>query len=99
MKGRTERVAEPLDKALVPFVCVEDMMSLINAPGLDRCLVELTDTIAKDVARWERFDKTPRVASHSAIAFASVAQKRPFDRTMATAALSRISVVSASCSE
>ena len=57
----------PSEKALVPFVSVENMLALVHERGLDRCLVELTDAIAADFARWEDFDKTPRVASHSAI--------------------------------
>lgn len=57
----------PSDKALVPFVNVEHMLALIHGYGLDRCLIELTDYIAADFARWEQFDKIPRVASHSPI--------------------------------
>ena len=57
----------PSDKALVPFVSVENMLTLVHGRGLDRCLAELTDFIAADFARWEMFDKTPRVASHSKI--------------------------------
>jgi ornithine cyclodeaminase len=67
MKEPIEMKTDPSDKALVPFVSVEDMMTLINDQGLDRCLIELTDTISEDFLRWESFDKTPRVASHSAI--------------------------------
>lgn len=57
----------PSDQALVPFVSVEKMLALIHSHGLDRCLTELTDAIAADFARWEAFDKTPRIAAHSAI--------------------------------
>ena len=51
--------------ALVPFVSVQNMMRLVLDIGIERCMVELTDHIAEDFARWESFDKTPRVASHS----------------------------------
>ncbi len=55
----------PSAKALVPFVSVENMMRLVHAIGIETVLRELTDVIEADFARWELFDKTPRVASHS----------------------------------
>ncbi|WP_299294234.1 ornithine cyclodeaminase [uncultured Tateyamaria sp.] len=56
----------PSDKALVPFVSVDHMMQLIHHVGLPDMLRGLSTYIADDFARWEQFDKTPRVASHSA---------------------------------
>ncbi|EKF57702.1 ornithine cyclodeaminase [Agrobacterium albertimagni AOL15] len=58
-------VPAPSDKALVPFVSVENMMRLVHHIGIERVLTELTDVIEADFKRWELFDKTPRVASHS----------------------------------
>ncbi len=55
----------PSEKALVPFVSVENMMRLVHHIGLETLLAELTDVIEADFRRWEVFDKTPRVASHS----------------------------------
>ena len=55
----------PSEKALVPFVSVENMMRLVHHIGVETMLVELTDVIEADFRRWELFDKTPRVASHS----------------------------------
>jgi len=55
----------PSEKALVPFVSVENMMHLVHRIGIETMLTELTDVIEADFRRWERFDKTPRVASHS----------------------------------
>lgn len=55
----------PSQLALVPFVSVENMMRFVLHTGLDRVLIELADEIEADFRRWERFDKTPRVASHS----------------------------------
>lgn len=55
----------PSDKALVPFVSVDDMMRLIHHLGIERMLKGLADYIEADFKRWELFDKTPRVASHS----------------------------------
>ncbi len=56
----------PSDKALVPFVSVDNMMRLIHHIGVEPMLVGLADYIETDFKRWELFDKTPRVASHSA---------------------------------
>jgi len=50
---------------LVPFVSVDDMMKLVLEIGVERFLVELAGYIEDDFKRWEMFDKTPRVASHS----------------------------------
>jgi ornithine cyclodeaminase len=55
----------PSQKALVPFVSVENMMRLVHHVGLEVMLRELADEIERDFARWELFDKTPRVGSHS----------------------------------
>ncbi|RMC62499.1 ornithine cyclodeaminase [Sinorhizobium meliloti] len=51
---------------IVPFVSVDHMMKLVLATGVERFLIELAAYIEEDFRRWERFDKTPRVASHSA---------------------------------
>ena len=56
----------PSDKALVPFVSVENMMRLVHHIGIEEMLRGLADYIEADFKRWELFDKTPRVASHSA---------------------------------
>ena len=55
----------PSDKALVPFVSVDHMMGLVHHIGLEIILRDLADEIESDFKRWEEFDKTPRVASHS----------------------------------
>jgi ornithine cyclodeaminase len=51
---------------LVPFVSVDAMMKLVLRIGVERFLEELGGNIEEDFLRWERFDKTPRVAAHSA---------------------------------
>ncbi len=51
---------------IVPFVSVDSMMKLVHAIGVERFLVDLAGFIEADFKRWESFDKTPRVASHSA---------------------------------
>ena len=55
----------PSDKALVPFVSVDNMMRLVHHIGIEEMLIGLADYIEDDFKRWELFDKTPRVASHS----------------------------------
>lgn len=51
---------------IVPFVSVDNMMKLVLATGIERFLTELAAAIEEDFRRWELFDKTPRIASHSA---------------------------------
>ena len=55
----------PSAKAYVPFVSVENMMKLVHHVGVEEMLRGLADYIEADFRRWELFDKTPRVASHS----------------------------------
>ncbi|KMK67132.1 ornithine cyclodeaminase [Puniceibacterium sp. IMCC21224] len=57
---------QPSAKALVPFVSVDHMMQLIHHIGLPEMLRGIAANIEEDFRRWELFDKTPRVASHSA---------------------------------
>ncbi len=52
-------------KAMVPFVSVDAMMRLVHQVGIETMLRELCDRIEADFRRWDCFDKTPRVASHS----------------------------------
>ncbi|GGO52147.1 ornithine cyclodeaminase [Roseovarius pacificus] len=56
----------PSNKALVPFVSVENMMKLVHHIGIEPMLRGLAAYIEDDFRRWELFDKTPRIASHSA---------------------------------
>jgi ornithine cyclodeaminase len=50
---------------IVPFVSVENMMDLVLSIGTETFLRELADYVEEDFLRWESFDKTARVASHS----------------------------------
>ncbi|MBR0645344.1 ornithine cyclodeaminase [Plastoroseomonas hellenica] len=50
---------------IVPFISVDHMMKLVLAIGVDRVLTDLAAYIEEDFRRWDSFDKTPRVASHS----------------------------------
>ncbi len=56
---------KPSELAYVPFVSVENMMGLVHHIGIEKVLCELAQEIEVDFKRWELFDKTPRVASHS----------------------------------
>lgn len=55
----------PSDLAMVPFVSVENMMSIINIRTLPVIIREIAEYIEADFLSWESFDKTPRVAAHS----------------------------------
>lgn len=55
----------PSELALVPFVSVDDMMKIVNTLGPAKMIAEIAGYIEADFLRWEQFDKTPRVASHS----------------------------------
>ncbi|RBP09676.1 ornithine cyclodeaminase [Roseiarcus fermentans] len=52
--------------SLVPFVSVDHMMRIVWDIGPERMIVELAAYIEEDFRRWELFDKTPRIAAHSA---------------------------------
>ena len=55
----------PSKLAYVPFVSVDNMMQLIHRIGVEDMLKGIATYIEEDFRRWELFDKTPRVASHS----------------------------------
>jgi ornithine cyclodeaminase len=55
----------PSKQAYVPFVSVANMMKIVLHLGIERVLTDLVQEIEDDFRRWDKFDKTPRVASHS----------------------------------
>ena len=55
----------PSQLAYIPFVSVENMMRLVHSFDLETVLAELTDAVEADYRRWDMFEKTPRLASHS----------------------------------
>jgi ornithine cyclodeaminase len=59
--------SQPSEKAMVPFVSVDGMMQIVHRIGLAEVLRRLVACIEEDFRRWEVFDKTPRVAAHSAV--------------------------------
>ncbi|WP_170784522.1 ornithine cyclodeaminase [Ruegeria lacuscaerulensis] len=58
-------MTQPSDKALVPFVSVDNMMRLVHHIGLERMITQIAARIEADFKRWESFDKTPRIPAHS----------------------------------
>jgi len=50
---------------MVPFVSVDDMMNIVNTIGASKMIAEIAEYVEADFKRWDLFDKTPRVASHS----------------------------------
>jgi len=50
---------------IVPFVSVDCMMKLVLTLGVETFLSELAAYVEADFKRWELFDKTARIASHS----------------------------------
>ena len=48
------------------FIDVQAMSTLIQAIGVTQFIAQLTDTITKDFLRWPDFEKSARVANHSA---------------------------------
>ncbi len=51
---------------IVPFVSVDQMMKIVLEVGVETLLKEMAAYIESDFKRWEIFDKSPRVAAHSA---------------------------------
>jgi len=56
----------PSPLSLVPFVSVARMMRLVLDRGVERVLLELVGCIEADFRRWPLFDKSARLAAHSA---------------------------------
>lgn len=52
---------------IVPFVSVDNMMRLVLQIGPEQVMRDIAGYIEADFRRWESFDKTPRVASHSEV--------------------------------
>ncbi|MEE9313840.1 MAG: ornithine cyclodeaminase [Rhizobiaceae bacterium] len=55
----------PSKLAMVPFVSVDNMMKIVNTIGPEKIIAEIAGYIEADFLRWDKFDKTPRIASHS----------------------------------
>jgi ornithine cyclodeaminase len=51
---------------IVPFVSVDQMMKIVLEVGVETLLKDMAAYIEADFKRWEIFDKSPRIAAHSA---------------------------------
>ncbi len=58
-------MTQPSEKALVPFVSVDNMMRLVHHIGVEKVITQIARQIESDFKRWESFDKTPRIPAHS----------------------------------
>jgi len=61
----TKLPPHPSKLAMVPFVSVDNMMRIVNTIGPRKMMAEMAAYIEADFAKWDQFDKTPRVAAHS----------------------------------
>ncbi len=52
---------------IVPFVSVDSMMKIVMSMGVPETISGIAEYIEEDFKRWQLFDKTPRVASHSKV--------------------------------
>lgn len=50
---------------MVQYVGVSNVVELVRSVGIETFLLGLVDYIEEDFRRWEEFEKSPRVASHS----------------------------------
>jgi ornithine cyclodeaminase len=52
---------------MTAFVGVQDMARLLASTGVGPAVEQVAERVRADFERWARFDKTPRVASHSPV--------------------------------
>ncbi len=57
----------PKNLNIVPFISVDHMMKIVLQIGVEEMLTGIAGYMQEDFKRWELFDKTPRVASHSPV--------------------------------
>jgi ornithine cyclodeaminase len=48
------------------YVSAHNMAKLVRTQGVQQCLTQMAGYLHQDYARWNDFDKSPRVANHSA---------------------------------
>ncbi len=53
------------DTAMTRFLDATDVAALVGAIGVSNAIAQLADPIRQDFLRWEAFDKSARLASHS----------------------------------
>jgi ornithine cyclodeaminase len=52
-------------RTVMRFVSVTNMAAWIREAGPENIITGMVDAMQLDFARWERFEREPRVASHS----------------------------------
>lgn len=55
----------PKNLNIVPFVSVDHMMKIVLDIGVEETLSGIAEYLEDDFKRWQLFDKTSRIASHS----------------------------------
>lgn len=55
----------PTNHPATVYIGVPDMIRIVRRKGLCACIAEVAGRIERDFLRWERFDKSARVACHS----------------------------------
>ncbi|MCP3730904.1 ornithine cyclodeaminase [Sphingomonas sp. MG17] len=50
---------------MVQFVGVSEIRRIVERVGIEQVLTRMTDYLEADFRRWERFERAPRLASHS----------------------------------
>ena len=65
VQGTTPKTA-PVDHLTTQFLSAQDVASLVQRLGLPHCLQGMAANIHQDFLRWNSFDKSARVACHSA---------------------------------
>lgn len=46
------------------LLSVNDVKTIVNKVGIEKCFVSLVDMMRDDFSRWEDFEKMPRIATH-----------------------------------
>ncbi|OGB01775.1 MAG: ornithine cyclodeaminase [Burkholderiales bacterium RIFCSPHIGHO2_12_FULL_69_20] len=54
------------DQPTTLYIGAPDMVRLVRRKGLSACIAGIADRIERDFLRWQEFDKSARLASHSA---------------------------------
>lgn len=55
----------PTDYPTTVYIGVQDMVRLVQRKGLSACIAGVAGRIERDFLRWDEFDKSARLASHS----------------------------------
>ena len=58
--------AAPVDHLTTQFLSAADVATLVQRLGLPHCLQGIAACIHQDFLRWKSFEKSPRLAAHSA---------------------------------